>query len=1117
MKKIKEGVIFLFCLLPLLSMGQSMRKIKPMVNNKPQTIIDYGYEINENTRVPFRGDLIGAAGSRQSGTNFEVTYNNFSSEQRVAFQYAVNIWANLLQSDVPIRLTATMISLPAGTIGSTAIPTRYANFDNAQKLNTFYVVSLAEKMAGYELNGAEFADISMSFNTDFAFYFGTDGVVPNDKFDFVSIVLHEIGHGLGFIDGTYQDDDSGIGWYNIFGVPMVYDRHIETGDGINLVDTFDTGTTALGDALIGNDLFFDSFSFLSLIQRPKLYAPTAWNSGSSIAHLDENTYPPGHVNSLMSPQFGFTEAIHDPGFAYEMFQDMGWVAMDIDFALFLDSEDSINAKTFTVTVKGDSAVIKDGVYLHYSYNEFGSEVAVNMVPTGATNEYSALIPATGSEEVVSYYIYVDAVGGKNFTSPGEAPEFFWQFVMAKDTIAPEIDHKPTSIGFLNNPVVSMAATVTENIGVGDLMLTYKINSGTSTTIIIPLVTSTTEGFYEGDYQLDWDLGALGIIAGDTVKYKLDIQDLAVNPNITNQPETGFYNIHIVEFNLPAALYENNFNVPSNDFTGSGFVIGPETNFDSDAIHSDHPYRVVDGNDDNDSLTHIYLLKTPIVLSATDATMSFDEVVLVEPGTTGTVYGDDEFWDYVIVEGSSDFGITWLAAADGKDSRDHAEWLARYTSADDGDNNSTALGDKSLYINNEIDLTANGNFIAGDTVLIRFRMYIDPFAHGWGWAIDNLKIQVDDKPPVITQIPPDYMMIGDTLLTLKSKVVDNAELDSVIYEVDFNGVTEITTFPGTANLFTYELNFAPAITATDVLKYRIIAVDKAINPNTSFMPATGFYEIPVAEFGTARTMYVNDFNTTTDDFFGVNFSIRTPADFTNPALVTANPYTDSPIETTEMSYLLKFPIIINQNAAWVQWDEEVLVEPGNDEVAFEVSKDGGVTWFTVFDPYDASAETTWAIIFNNFDSDGNSAGTAQPSLVKRRLFNMLINPLLSGGDEVLVRFRMTVNDNVHGWGWLIDNFEIQGPTTAIEDELTRTIQIYPNPTNKGIVVLSGTLSGSNYQIVVTDVMGKIVLQHEAPILNNTLQTTLNLSSLKNGIYIISVNDNLGVYTSRVIVE
>jgi hypothetical protein len=32
------------------------------------------------------------------------------------------------------------------------------------------------------------------------------------------------------------------------------------------------------------------------------------------------------------------------------------------------------------------------------------------------------------------------------------------------------------------------------------------------------------------------------------------------------------------------------------------------------------------------------------------------------------------------------------------------------------------------------------FQAGDVVLIRFRLLSDPYARGWGWMIDNLRIQ-----------------------------------------------------------------------------------------------------------------------------------------------------------------------------------------------------------------------------------------------------------------------------------------------------------------------------------------------------------------------------------------
>jgi hypothetical protein len=45
-------------------------------------------------------------------------------------------------------------------------------------------------------------------------------------------------------------------------------------------------------------------------------------------------------------------------------------------------------------------------------------------------------------------------------------------------------------------------------------------------------------------------------------------------------------------------------------------------------------------------------------------MTFDEIVLVEPGESYADFGDTEFWDYVIVEGSNDLR-DYLAATDGR--------------------------------------------------------------------------------------------------------------------------------------------------------------------------------------------------------------------------------------------------------------------------------------------------------------------------------------------------------------------------------------------------------------------------------------------------------------------
>jgi hypothetical protein len=67
------------------------------------------------------------------------------------------------------------------------------------------------------------------------------------------------------------------------------------------------------------------------------------------------------------------------------------------------------------------------------------------------------------------------------------------------------------------------------------------------------------------------------------------------------------------------------------------------------------------------------------------------------------------------------------------------------------------------------MTENGNFFEGDEVLIRFRLFADQLAHGWGWAIDNLSIQRDAVTSV--EIPQErlfelYPVPADSKITVR---------------------------------------------------------------------------------------------------------------------------------------------------------------------------------------------------------------------------------------------------------------------------------------------------------------------------------------------------------------
>jgi len=218
-----------------------------------------------------------------------VTYHGFDDEQdaKDAFQFAVDIWTTLIKSDVTIYIDATYEPLASGVLGSAGTSGLYKGFDGAPNDSTWYNVALAEKMAGHDLNEPGEADLSASFSNSFNWYLGTDGNTPSGTHDFVTVVLHEIGHGLGFFALNSYDDADGKGRRN----PGVFDRYIEDGSGVNIYD-IPNNSTELGDFYTSNDLFVNSPLAVTSNggSRPKIYAPDNYSGGSSISHWDENTY-----------------------------------------------------------------------------------------------------------------------------------------------------------------------------------------------------------------------------------------------------------------------------------------------------------------------------------------------------------------------------------------------------------------------------------------------------------------------------------------------------------------------------------------------------------------------------------------------------------------------------------------------------------------------------------------------------------------------------------------------------------------------------------------------------------------------------------------------------------
>ena len=323
--------------------SEEMARVNPTSRDKALEgmIILYGTNANANTSVPspplqqfFRHDNY--FGTEQP--QFRVTYTGFTDEARAAFQYAIDIWNSLIRSPVPIWIDATFTDFggyeDGGIILGGAQP---AAWKSSRALNLWFVDALADQRAGRDLADGE-PDIITRFNRheDVNWYFGTDGNTPAGKMDFVSTVVHEIAHGLGFFSAAREENIST--WTSSPSskrgklksgtpeLPHIYDFFVVNGSGTAIME-FDDPSTSLLEQFTSNNLFWSGAKGVAANGggRPQLHAPSTWDTGSGYAHLDEVLFPAGDINSLMTPQLHKQEAIHDPGpIALGMLEDMGW-------------------------------------------------------------------------------------------------------------------------------------------------------------------------------------------------------------------------------------------------------------------------------------------------------------------------------------------------------------------------------------------------------------------------------------------------------------------------------------------------------------------------------------------------------------------------------------------------------------------------------------------------------------------------------------------------------------------------------------------------------------------------------------------------------------------------
>ncbi|MFL6673785.1 MAG: PA domain-containing protein [Massilia sp.] len=192
------------------------------------------------------------------------TGTTLGQQRLIAFQYAADIWGATLTSSVPIRVGASFEPLnctaSSAVLGSAGAAEVFDAFPNIPRPSTWYPGALASKLAGSDQATPGMPHIQARFNSRLGlfpdclpgsgFYLGLDGNF-GAGIDLITVLLHELGHGLGF--QTFTDDETG---QQFNGLPSVWDHFLIDNRNnklwVNMSDAERVASAISGDGLSWN-------------------------------------------------------------------------------------------------------------------------------------------------------------------------------------------------------------------------------------------------------------------------------------------------------------------------------------------------------------------------------------------------------------------------------------------------------------------------------------------------------------------------------------------------------------------------------------------------------------------------------------------------------------------------------------------------------------------------------------------------------------------------------------------------------------------------------------------------------------------------------------------------
>ena len=274
---------------------------------------------------------VGPTGLISSHDNmFSITYLGSPPAQvRAVVEEACKVWTAQFNLDSIVTVVTLRVSWSA--LGSNVLGSAGPSYGWLYPSTGFYYPDALIGQLTSEDQNPNAPDIVMTLNSAFSgWHMDLGSPPPSGKHDLFSVVLHELGHGLGVIGFTTSS-----GGYAGNGVSLfVYDNYVYSYNGNKVYDSaaLSSSTTLKNRVTASAGIFFeDGAPAQTATHDSRLYGPSTFQPGSSVYHLDETLYPAGNVDSLMTPILHAAERVSSVGpRTLEILETIGWDVRSCD-------------------------------------------------------------------------------------------------------------------------------------------------------------------------------------------------------------------------------------------------------------------------------------------------------------------------------------------------------------------------------------------------------------------------------------------------------------------------------------------------------------------------------------------------------------------------------------------------------------------------------------------------------------------------------------------------------------------------------------------------------------------------------------------------------------------